>query len=86
MVAAKLKLAGEQGGEVLDEGLMTVNEVAEFLRVSRFTVYRMIDGNELPSVQVRGLRRIPAKAVKDYVRASLNQTSTAASAGAVVGN
>lgn len=67
------RIRGEFPGaeELLSEGLMTLKEVAEFLRVSRFTVYRMIDAKELPAVLVRGLRRIPTKAVKDYIRSRM---------------
>jgi excisionase family DNA binding protein len=37
--------------------LLTVNEVADLLRVSRMTVYRMIKDGEMPAVRVgRGYR------------------------------
>ena len=37
--------------------LLTVNEVADLLRVSRMTVYRMIKEGEMPAVRVgRGYR------------------------------
>ncbi|HSL12456.1 MAG TPA: helix-turn-helix domain-containing protein [Actinomycetota bacterium] len=37
--------------------LLTVNEVADLLRVSRMTVYRMIKDGDMPAVRVgRGYR------------------------------
>jgi excisionase family DNA binding protein len=37
---------------------LTVKEIAERLRLSRRTVYRMIADGELPSFKVRGQRRV----------------------------
>lgn len=45
----------------------TVPEIAEFLRVSRMTVYRMVHDGTLPSYQFGTLIRVPTEAVWDYV-------------------
>jgi len=48
--------------------LMTVNEVAEYLRVSKMTVYRLIEKNEIQSVRVGRSLRVAEDAVERYVR------------------
>nr|WP_124040167.1 helix-turn-helix domain-containing protein [Neoactinobaculum massilliense] len=45
----------------------TVAEVAEFARVSRMTVYRMVHSGELPAVRVGGSYRVPASAVEQLL-------------------
>ena len=40
------------------ERLLRIKEVAEFLRMSDKTVWRMIDAGQLASVKIRGLRLI----------------------------
>ena len=41
------------------EALLRVEEAAELLKVSRWTVYRLIKERELVSVKVRNGRRVP---------------------------
>ncbi|MEU4192751.1 helix-turn-helix domain-containing protein [Kribbella sp. NPDC026611] len=50
------------------EALLRVEEAAELLKVSRWTVYRLIKERELLSVKVRNGRRVPVESVRDYVR------------------
>lgn len=47
--------------------VLTVNEVAELMRVSRMTVYRLIHSGELPAVRAGKSFRIPSSAVKDLL-------------------
>ena len=47
--------------------LLTVAEVAEALRVSKMTVYRLIHSHELPTVQVGRSFRIEERAVLTYL-------------------
>ena len=49
---------------------LTVAEVAEIMRVSKMTVYRLIHAGELASVRVGRSFRVPEKAVKDYLDSS----------------
>ncbi|MEJ5944278.1 helix-turn-helix domain-containing protein [Pseudokineococcus basanitobsidens] len=49
---------------------MTVAEVAEELRVSRMTVYRLIERGELPAVRVGRSYRVPQAAAAAYVAAA----------------
>lgn len=47
--------------------LLTVEEVGQRLRVSRWTVYRLIKERRLVSVTVGRCRRVPAEAVRAYI-------------------
>lgn len=47
--------------------LLTVEEVASVLRVSRMTVYRKVHSGELPSVHFGRSFRIPASAMDAYL-------------------
>jgi excisionase family DNA binding protein len=51
-----------------DMTLLTVAEVADTMRVSRMTVYRMVHSGELPAIRFGRSYRIPAVAVKDLLR------------------
>lgn len=53
--------------------LLTVDEVAEALRVSRMTVYRKVHSGELPSVHFGRSFRIPASAMEAYLPPELRQ-------------
>ena len=48
---------------LVEDGLMTVREAAGFLRLSRSTVYVLMDRGELPFVKLGRSRRIPRRAV-----------------------
>lgn len=51
--------------------MSTVEEVAKTLRVSKMTVYRMIDDGELPGYRIRKSIRVPTTAVWNYLKGSL---------------
>jgi excisionase family DNA binding protein len=54
--------------------LLTVSEVAEQLRVSKMTVYRMLHAGDLASIRVGRSFRIPDEAVRaifDALRTSV---------------
>lgn len=46
---------------------LTVAEVAEQMRVSKMTVYRLVHSGELPAVRVGKSFRVPQKALDDYL-------------------
>ncbi|OLT48780.1 excisionase [Saccharomonospora sp. CUA-673] len=46
---------------------LTVAEVAQLMRVSKMTVYRLVHSGELPAVRVGKSFRVPEKAVHDYL-------------------
>jgi excisionase family DNA binding protein len=53
---------------------LTVAEVADVMRVSKMTVYRMVHGGELPAVRVGRSFRVPEKSVHDYLEAAYIKT------------
>lgn len=50
---------------------LTVAEVADILRVSKMTVYRMVHSGDLPAMQVGRSFRVPERAVEQYLAAGL---------------
>lgn len=49
---------------------LTVAEVADLMRVSKMTVYRLIHSEELPAVQVGRNFRVRESAVNEYLGSS----------------
>src|SRR3954453_16341065 len=47
---------------------LRVPEVASMMRVSKMTVYRLVNAGELPAVRVGRSFRVPERAVQDYLR------------------
>ena len=47
--------------------LLSVEEAAQRLHIGRSTVYTLVAENQLESVKIGKLRRIPAQALEDYV-------------------
>lgn len=50
--------------------LLTVAEVAAIMRLSKMTVYRMVNSGVLPALKVGRSVRIPEYVVDDYLRKS----------------
>lgn len=50
---------------------VTVAEVAEIMRVSKMTVYRLVHSGTLPAVRVGRSFRVPEQAVNDYLERSV---------------
>lgn len=50
---------------------LTVAEVADMMRVSKMTVYRMVHSGELPAVRMGRSFRVPLKAVEEMVARGL---------------
>ncbi len=53
-----------------DVKFLTVAEVAEAMRVSKMTVYRLVHAGTLPAVRVGRSFRVPQDAVTEYLRNS----------------
>ena len=51
-----------------DVRFLTVSEVAEVMRVSKMTVYRLIHSGEMPAVQFGRSYRVPESAVTEYLK------------------
>ncbi|MDY5786030.1 MULTISPECIES: helix-turn-helix domain-containing protein [unclassified Corynebacterium] len=55
-----------------DKGkFLTVAEVADIMRVSKMTVYRLVHSGELPAVRVGRSFRVNEKAVNEYLDSSV---------------
>ncbi|WP_102509487.1 helix-turn-helix domain-containing protein [Sanguibacter massiliensis] len=46
---------------------LTVGEVADAMRVSRMTVYRLVHAGEMPAIRVGKSFRVPASALEQYL-------------------
>lgn len=57
----------------MNEVLLTVDEAARRLALGRTAVYRLIMTGELVSIKVGGSRRVPAKALAEFVERRLEQ-------------
>lgn len=54
--------------EVPDVRFLTVAEVAEFMRVSKMTVYRLVHSGELPAIRFGRSYRVPESAVAEALQ------------------
>jgi excisionase family DNA binding protein len=54
---------------------LTVSEVAQVMRVSKMTVYRLVHGGELPAVRVGRSFRVEEQAVHDYLDKAFIETA-----------
>lgn len=63
------------GAERPARRLLTVDQVADVLQISRWTVYRLLWSNELHSVQIGRCRRVPQEALDAYVARLLGKVA-----------
>ena len=59
----------------VNDAVFTVEEVADMLRVSKMTVYRLINQGELSYVRIGRTFRIPAIAFDEYVQANTHKAA-----------
>ena len=59
--------------DLSDVRLLTVAEVADMMRVSTMTVYRLVKSGELPAIRFGRSYRIPESAVADILGISDSQ-------------
>ncbi len=62
----------------MDRVLLTPEEVAEVLHVGRCTVYDLIRTNQLQSLKIGKLRRVPVDAVHEFVKRMADENGDAA--------
>ncbi len=74
--ASSAAAAGDGRNEIVRDGLFTVTEAVAFLRLSRSTLYTLMDGGELVYVRIGRARRIPRRALIDLAAAHLNGDSS----------
>ncbi|MHA7208686.1 helix-turn-helix domain-containing protein [Arthrobacter sp. MDT1-65] len=56
------------GNTFSDVQFLTVAEVADLMRVSKMTVYRLVHAGDLPAVQFGRSYRVPESAVGEFLR------------------
>lgn len=61
-------------GDMSEVKFLTVAEVAEMMRVSKMTVYRLVHNGDLPAVRVGRSFRVSEKDVDEYLKSSFYQT------------
>ena len=61
-------------GDLSDVRFLTVAEVADLMRVSAMTVYRMVQSGELPAVRFGRSYRIPESALAAAIELPNSQT------------
>ncbi len=57
---------------MVEDGLLTVAEAAEFLKLYRSTLYALMDDGELPFAKIGRARRIPRRAVVELAGRNLH--------------
>ena len=54
-------------GDLSDVRFLTVAEVADMMRVSKMTVYRMVHSGDLPAIRFGRSFRVPESAVRGAI-------------------
>ena len=62
-------------GRLAEVRFLTVAEVAELMRVSKMTVYRLVHSGDLSAVRVGRSFRVPEHAVHEYLREAFQQSA-----------
>lgn len=62
-------------GALAEVKFLTVAEVAELMRVSKMTVYRLVHSGDLTAVRVGRSFRVPERAVHDYLRGAFRESA-----------
>jgi excisionase family DNA binding protein len=60
----------QEPGPLIDMRFLTVAEVALIMRVSKMTVYRLVQSGELDAIRVGRSYRVPERAVSKYLKAA----------------
>jgi excisionase family DNA binding protein len=60
-------------GALADVKFLTVAEVAELMRVSKMTVYRLVHSGDLAAVRVGRSFRVPERAVHEYLQEAFDE-------------
>lgn len=72
-------------GELSDVRFLTVAEVADMMRVSKMTIYRMVHAGELPAIRFGRSFRVPESAVQSAIDTGLVAQDDVDDAGRSVG-
>ncbi|MGH3702629.1 MAG: helix-turn-helix domain-containing protein [Pseudonocardiaceae bacterium] len=55
--------------------IYTVEEAAQMLKISRWKIFDLIRTNQLRSLKIGGLRRIPRTAIEEYITRLLEEVA-----------
>jgi len=66
--------------DLKDVRFLTVAEVADMMRVSRMTVYRLVHAGELPAIRFGRSFRVPESAVEHMLQTAISEGGVADSA------
>lgn len=65
----------ETGRTIVNVVVYTVEEAALVLKISRWKIFELIRTNQLRSVKIGGLRRIPHIAIDEYIARLLEEAA-----------
>lgn len=68
-IAAKLDKARL---DIVEDGLLDMTRAADLLGLSTRTLYEMLEARKLPFVKVNGRRKVPRKALINYMAVNLH--------------
>lgn len=71
----------EPGGSGAAARFLTVAEVADLLRLSRMTVYRLVADGELPALRVGKSYRVPQSALDAFIAERMSSGESQAASG-----
>ncbi|TIC80125.1 helix-turn-helix domain-containing protein [Nocardioides sp. GY 10127] len=63
-------MASNPSGDISEAKFLTVAEVAQMMRVSKMTVYRLVHNGDLPAVRVGRSFRVREEDASEYLRRS----------------
>ncbi|MCL8023842.1 helix-turn-helix domain-containing protein [Nocardioides bruguierae] len=63
-------MAPNPSGDISEAKFLTVAEVAQMMRVSKMTVYRLVHNGDLPAVRVGRSFRVREEDASEYLRKS----------------
>ncbi|MEV4056802.1 helix-turn-helix domain-containing protein [Amycolatopsis sp. NPDC049688] len=66
--STNLSTTGSKDGSDAQDGLLTVKEACDALRVGRWTLYTFIHSGELTTVKLRRRRLVPRTAIQELIK------------------
>lgn len=66
---------GIGGRRTVNVVIYTVEEATQVLKISRWKIFDLIRTNQLRSVKIGGLRRIPGTAIEEYITRLLEEVA-----------
>jgi excisionase family DNA binding protein len=63
--------APTSAASLVEDGLATVGQAADFLGLSRATLYALMERGELPFCKIGKSRRVPRRALQEFAASNL---------------